>query len=175
MLHFVCGQDVCVELTKSLVSKIVNEMKNKEIQSLAGDYHDDKLYAKIESLVETCDTGFVFNSDLIGEEPYGYVSDFYDGFRIILKEIKSEFPNIAIDGYIFMNDFGAYECVMREAVHTTPRMKSVKFIRQLQCIVCGKWVNPKDAHTILTEDDEEAEACDLPQGLYGKGICCICC
>ena len=28
---------------------------------------------------------------------------------------------------------------------------------------------------ILTEDDKEAEACDLPQGLYGKGICCICC
>lgn len=174
MLRFVCGEDIRFDLIKSLVSKVVECMKDFKLKSLAGDYWDENLYENIEGLIQTCDTGFVFDSDLLGEESYGYVSDFYEGLQCTLMEIKNEFPKIAIDGYIFMNDFGAYECVMRQAVHTTVRMKSVKFTRQLQCIECGEWVNPKDAHTILTEDDE-VETDLLPQGLYGKGIYCICC
>lgn len=128
--------------------------------------------------------GFVFDwGDQFGEEPYGYVGDFYFEYKEILDSIKSKYPDIEIEGHIFMTELGSWDCVYRESVNTTPRMKKIKYTRQLQCVKCRHWRDPKEAHTILSEEgyEEYMEENDLygssvlPQGLDGRGWYCICC
>ena len=161
MLSFTCGQDVSSEIQEMLVSELTQAMKDTELQTLAGCYYDSDLAEKLRDLIVHYPAGFDFDpNDQIGEEPYGMVYDFYEAFSRILKKIKEAFPNLSMEGYIFVNYHGSWSCVYREAVYTTEKMKTVQFTRQLQCVQCKAWMAAKAAHTILSEEEYEEEDWD---------------
>ena len=73
------------------------------------------------------ENSFIFDkTDLLGEEPYGIVYDFFEGFKIILEEIKNEFPKIEITGHISINDI-KFSCCYKESVKTTKRSSKIQF------------------------------------------------
>lgn len=162
MLIFTCTNDDFEKVSKFFIDELTESIKSTEAQTLAVNYYDDDIEEQLEEILERTETGFIFDrEDLIGEEPYGYVSDFFENCLYILREIKEHFPQVGIDGYVFMNEYGVCDCVMRQRVYSTPEMKDVQFIDQLQCIICGKWVDYDDAHIPIKEDEIEFDVSEF--------------
>lgn len=130
-------------------------------------------------MIKPTEAGFVFDEkDLIGEEPYGYVSPFFEENLSLIKKIKCDYPNLGIEGYVFVKEYGGYDCISRQGVYTTADMNEVNFFDQRQCVVCHKWVNVDDAHTLLEDGEyefDEDEEWLLPSGYGESGATyCIC-
>lgn len=179
MLTFICEKEIRDKVMEELVKKLAKEMELCEITTLAANYYDSNLTDELCDLFEVDnDNSFVFDkNDLLGEEPYGMVYDFYESLKILLNEIKIEFPALEIKGYVFINDT-KFDCCYREGVKATKKSAKIKYTRQLPCTKCGKWVETKDIIIRLGEGGEEWDGRlpfgTLPQGLRGKGECCIC-
>ena len=170
MLKFKCDKNIKEEITEYLLNELKEIMESNEITTLAGNHYDDDLMDELEDLIKINSKGFIFDQeDEIGEEPYGYVSDFFESFLALIKGLKEKYPKVEIDGYFFVNDFGCAEYVLRQGIHTTKDMKDVKFIDQLQCTICGKWVNAEDAYKKLNEFDDLYFGEDLEEPLIPGG------
>ena len=106
MLSFVCEKDTRDNIIKKLIEKLAEEMKLCKLETLAANYYDRDLIENLNALVEiNNENSFVFDkADLLGEEPYGIVYDFFEAFKMILEEIKTEFPKTEITGHISIND-----------------------------------------------------------------------
>ena len=191
MLQFTCKEEQTSEIIEWFVKEFSDLMKHTELKTLACDYFDEDLEDEIRGIISLTPEGFVFDvDDNIGEEPYGYVSPFFESYLILLEEMKAKYPCLGIDGYVFVNDIGVAEYVLRQRVHTTPKMKKVQFIDQLQCIVCREWVDAKKAYELIEDEgieyiydaQENLEDGDcyepmLPSGWSNSGIeavYCIC-
>lgn len=183
MLIFKCNNQKAV--IDYLVNKLSDIVKSHELKTLAFDYFDDDLEERIKELIEINSEGFVFDEkDEIGEEPYGYVSLFFETFLALLRSLKKEFPSIGIEGYFFVNDIGCAEYVCRQGVYTSEEWNDIKFIDQLQCVVCHEWINAADAFKILREDElefdvngEDSEEWLYPSGYHTNGTegeFCVC-
>lgn len=185
MLSFVCDKKIQDDVIEFFVKKFCKIVKDTELKTLAFDYFDDDLEDEVEGLIYPTSDGFDFDtSDDIGEEPYGYVTPFFESFLYLIEKVKKEFPSIGIDGYIFVNDLGCAEYVCRQGVYTTKDMKDVSFFDQLQCVVCHKWINAKDAYKTIMEDEIDFDVNDgnseewlYPSGYHNNGTegeFCIC-
>ena len=128
MLSFVCEKDTRDDVIKKLIEKLAEEMKLCKLETLAANYYDRDLIENLNALVEiNNENSFIFDkTDLLGEEPYGIVYDFFEGFKIILEEIKNEFPKIEITGHISINDI-KFSCCYKESVKTTKRSSKIQF------------------------------------------------
>ncbi len=179
MLTFICKKEIRDNVIEEFVAKLAEAMTSCKITTLAANYYDDNLTDSLNDLFTiNNDSSFVFDqNDLLGEEPYGIVYDFYESLKMLLDNLKVKFPSLEIKGYIFVNDT-KFDCCYREGVTTTKRAAKVKYTRQLPCVKCGNWVESKDIIVRLNEDSEEWDGSmpygTLPQGIYGKGIVCIC-
>lgn len=170
MLIFKCNNQETV--INYLVNKLSDIVKGHELKTLAFDYYDKDLESEIRDLIKLTSEGFIFDEkDEIGEEPYGYVSLFFETFLWLLKEVKKEFLSIGIEGYFFVNDIGCTEYVLRQGVYTTKEWDDIKFTDQLQCIVCHEWINAADSYRILKEDDLDFDVNteDSGEWLYPSG------
>ena len=175
MLTFKCKEIIKDDTMDYLAKELVDIMKSTELKTLACDYFDDDLYEKLIGIMHPTADGFIFDErDEIGEEPYGYVSTFFESFLMLMDEMKTKYPLLGIDGYIFMNDLGCAEYVLRQRVHTTPEMDKVDFVDQLQCPVCGKWMDAKDVYEALYDMEgafrtEEIDGEIYEEVLYASG------
>lgn len=183
MLSFSCSSEKKQEIIDFLVEGIYDITKSTELKSLAFDFFDDDLKEAIYGVIEETEDGFDFDvNDEIGEEPYGYVSIFFESFLNLLEKVKEMYNEVGIDGYFFMNEIGCSEYVLRQRVYTTKEMDSVEFVDQLQCVMCLEWVDAKDAHKELMEDDLEyginSEEFVYPSGYHSgeetMGEYCFC-
>ena len=179
MLNFVCEKERSAEISKKFVEYIADAMKSNELTSLAGDHDDDDLLEKLTKLVTPTEIGFVFDEeDLIGEEPYGYVGPFFEEYLSSVEKIKSDYSNLGIEGYVSVKEYGVYDCISRQGVYTAADTNEVSFFDQVQCVVCHKWVNVDDAHTLLEDGEyefDEDEEWLLPGGYGESGAAyCIC-
>ena len=178
MLKFTYKPESIDTVIKTFISGFAEIMRSTRLTTIACNHYDKDLENNMMTLIKKTDNGFVFDEeDQIGEEPYGYVSDFFESHLNLLSELKSQFGSLSIEGYVFVNDLGPYECTMRKRVHTTADMDVVEFVDQLQCIHCFNWIDVKDAH-ILLEDDDIGEYPDrdgepLYPGIYAENEVCI--
>ena len=77
MLTFKCKELIKEDMMDYLAKELVDMMKSTELKTLACDYFDDDLYDELLGIMRPTADGFTFDErDEIGEEPYGYVSDF---------------------------------------------------------------------------------------------------
>lgn len=175
MLTFKCKEIIKEDMMDFLAKELEKIMKSTELKTLACDYFDDDLYDKLISIMQSTADGFIFDSnDEIGEEPYGYVSTFFEKFLMLMDDIKEKYPMVEIDGYIFVNDLGCAEYVLRQRIHTTSEMDTVEFIDQLQCPICGKWMDTKDVYEALYDIEsafrtEEIDGETYEEVLYASG------
>ena len=194
MLTFTCEKEIRDKVIEEFIQKLAKEIKDCELQTLAGDYCDRDLTDQLEGLIEIgSDYSFVFDKDdLLGEEPYGVVDDFYEGLKQLLGKIKRKFRTLEIDGYIFVN-FIQFDNCYREGVKATKDSVKIQYIRQLPCIRCGKWAEGDDIILRLDEagrdleddgefasdDDYEELEVSYPRGVFpqaydGEAAWCIC-
>lgn len=183
VLKFTCNINDIDVICTYFIDKLSWAIKGNKVQTLVADHYDKDIVEKLMEIVEKNSDGFIFDrEDLIGEEPYGFVSDFFEEHLSILEDVKSEFPDIGIDGYVFVNEYGVYDCVMRQRVFCSPEMDKVEFIDQLQCICCNEWVDANDCHVLIedgfveTSTDEDG-CCLLPSVYHNSGIeaaFCLC-
>jgi hypothetical protein len=157
MLKFTCdASDIDIVCTY-FIDKLAWAIKGNKVQTLVVDYYDKDICGKLREIVEKTADGFVFDAkDQIGEEPYGFVCDFFEEQLSILEDVKGLFPSVGIDGYVFVNENGVYDCVMRQRVYSTSKMEKVEFIDQLQCISCNEWVDAVDALYLIEDGDIES-------------------
>ena len=128
MLSFVCEKDTRDNIIKKLIEKLAGEMKLCKLETLAANHYDRDLIENLNALVEiNNENSFIFDkTDLLGEEPYGIVYDFFESFKMILEEIKTEFPKTEITGHISINDI-KFSCCYKESVKTTKRSSKIQF------------------------------------------------
>lgn len=156
MLKFTYNHESVDVVIKTFATGFEKIVRSTNLQTVPFNHYDDNLAEEIVGLIEKTEDGFMFDADdQIGEEPYGYVSDFFELYLRLVDKMKFQFCSLGIEGHIFVNDLGPYECVLRQRVYTTPEMDCVEFIDQLQCAACGKWVDTKDAHTLIDGDEME--------------------
>lgn len=184
MLKFTCDALDFDVISSWFVDNLAWAIKSNKVQTLVADYCDNNINEKLIGIIQKTENGFLFDeNDLIGEEPYGFVTDFFESLLHILEEIKSEFPEIGIDGYVFVNENGVYDCVLRQRVYATPEMDKVEFIDQLQCISCNKWVDAADALYLIEDGDIEVPVDENGEFLYPSAYSnsgveaafCVCC
>lgn len=184
MLKFTCDVSDIDIICAYFIDKLAWAIKGNKVQTLAADHYDKDICGKLREIVEKTDDGFIFDKDdLIGEEPYGFVTDFFEEQLYIMEEIKTEFPELGIDGHIFVNENGVYDCVMRQRIYTTPEMNEVQFIDQLQCISCNEWVDTTNALYLIEDGDIESPMDENGELLYpsaysNSGVAaafCVCC
>ena len=175
MLTFKCKEIIKEDMMDYLAKELVDMMKSTELKTLACDYYDEDLYDKLIGIMNETADGFIFDEkDEIGEEPYGYVSCFFESFLMLMDNLKEKYPLVEIDGYMFVNDLGCAEYVLRQRIHTTSEMDTVEFIDQLQCPVCGKWMDAKDVYEALYDMEgafrtEEIDGEIYEEVLYASG------
>lgn len=183
MIKIMCEPGDFEVITSYFIDKLAWEIKGNKIQTLIADHWEDDLKEKLMDAIEETEDGFIFDRyDQLGEEPYGFLSDFFEGCLHIVEELKNEFPDIAIDGYVFVNEYGVYDCTMRQRVFCTSEMESVDFIDQLQCINCLEWFDVDSCHILIHDDDIETpmdeDGCSLLPNVYHNGdvdaAWCIC-
>ena len=165
------------------VAEFVNLMRRLDIKSVPANCYDKDLSQKIQDLCQETATGFLFDEyDQIGVEPYGYVSDFFEAVLRLIRQLKDNHIEVGISGYFMMLDLGVYECVLRQRVEAKEYENGCMCYDQAQCICCQKWVDLKDAHTLLFEEeafwmDDELNTVLYPSG-YANGddgaTFCIC-
>ena len=128
MLSFVCEKDTRDKIIKKLIEKLAEEMKLCKLETLATNHYDRDLIENLNNLVEiNSEESFVFDKyDAIGEEPYGIVYDFFEAFKMLLEEIKNEFPKTEITGHISINDI-KFNCCYETSVKTTKRANKIQF------------------------------------------------
>ena len=154
MLKFIYVPESVETVIKTFATGFEKIVRSTNLQTIVLNHYDNDLAEKIMELIEKTEDGFVFDGkDQIGEELYGYVSDFFELYLRLIDKMKFQFGSLGIEGYVFVNDLGSYECVLRQRVYTTPEMDCVEFIDQLQCAACGKWVDTKDAHALIDGDE----------------------
>ncbi len=154
MLIFTCSSENKNQIIDYFIQNLYDIVKQTELKTLVFDFYDDNLKEELYKLVEINSEGFEFDmNDGIGEEPYGYVTPFFESFLSLLESVKEKFSEIGISGYFSVLDLGCAESICRQKVYTTKDMSTVEFTDQLQCIMCHKWVDIKDAYKILNEED----------------------
>ena len=167
MLKFICDASDFNIVSSWFIDELAWGIKTNKVQTLAADYWDDNINEKLMGLIRKTKNGFIFDEeDLIGEEPYGFVDDFFENHLHIIERLKEEFPSVGIDGYVFVNENGVYDCVLRQGVYSTPEMNEVQFIDQLQCICCNEWVNASEAAVLLSDGDVEIPMSEDGEFLY---------
>lgn len=178
MLTITCKHEEKERVKEQLVLSLSELVKDTNFEALTFSYmDDDDLCGNISELFEDIACGFLFDrQDSIGEEPYGYVSCFFEGWIILLQELKRMFPDIGIEGEIFVNEYGVMDGIYRQRVHCTPDMTEVQFIDQLQCVHCGEWVDATEAAELF-EDAEcsklyemNEDFCMMPSCYHNSGI-----
>ncbi len=153
MLKFTCKTN-CTEIQKYFLKEIKRLMKKHDIKTVIGNCYDKNLIEKLLGLIAETNTGFIFDKqDLIGVEPYGYVSDFFEDMIKLVRNIKSKYPGVGIDGYFMMLDLGAVECILRQRVEAKENESRCICYDQIQCICCQKWADVKDAYELLYDED----------------------
>jgi hypothetical protein len=191
MLKIICKHEQMQDIIQYLSTEIKDLVISTDFEALTFSYmdEDEALDDAIWELFEESSNGITFDGiifdreDSIGTEPYGFVYDFFEGYLFIVKELKKKFPDIGIEGEVFVYEHGVMDYVYRQRVHCTPRMKSVKFIDQTQCTMCEEWFDVKDVD-IIYEDDECGELyelnedfCMTPSGYFNgrkKAAFCMC-
>lgn len=167
MLKFTCDVNDIDIVCTYFIDKLAWAIKGNKVQTLAADYYDKDVCGKLREIVEKTNDGFIFDKDdLIGEEPYGFVTDFFEECLSVVEDVKGLFPDICIEGYIFVNENGVYDCVMRQRIHATPEMSEVEFIDQLQCISCNEWVDTANALYLIEDGDIESPMDENGELLY---------
>jgi hypothetical protein len=171
------------EIQKEFATEFVSLMKRLDIKSVPANCYDKDLPQKIQNLCQETATGFVFDElDLIGVEPYGYVSDFFEAVLRLVRQLKDKHIEIGITGHFMMLDLGSYECILRQRVEAKENEPGCMCYDQVQCVCCYKWVDLKDAHELLYEEeiiwtDDELDTVLYPSA-YANGddgaTFCIC-
>jgi hypothetical protein len=167
MLKFICNKHDVDTVIEQFMTEFVSMVKHCKLQSIPFSHYDRDLEGKVQAVIEKSDNEFVFDrEDLVGDEPYGQVMSFFECFLALLEDLKKAFPELGMEGYVFVNDLGPYECVCRQRVHTTKEMKKVEFIDQLQCVHCHKWVDISNAYRLLDDEEVEVWPCEDGDPMY---------
>ena len=181
MIDFTCVAEKRQDVIDFIAKRLAEIIKSTNAQTLAVNHFDADIESGVKGIIENTDNGFVFDkNDLIGEEPYGYVSDFFYLHLKMMSEIKKEFPDVGIDGYVFCNEFGCSDCTMRQRVYCTPEDTDVSYIDQLQCLVCREWVDAEDTFERIYDEETvwlDDETCLFPNCYSDSGdgaVFCIC-
>lgn len=181
MIKFTIAQEQKQEVIDYVIESLASVIKSTEAKTLVANCYDKNLEENLRTVIEDEADGFVLDrKGLLGEEPYGYVSDFFDCVLSMIDDVKKKFPEVGIDGFFYAYDFGSWECIMRERFYCTPEDKDVKHIDQLQCLGCMEWIDAADAFETL-EDMEIVwlpdDICLYPNNYNNSGdeaVFCFC-
>ena len=158
------------EIQTEFLDGIEQLFKKYDIKTVPVNCYDKDITEKLSKLVQETATGFVFDEqDLIGVEPYGYVSDFFEAVMRLVRNIKNKYPEIGIKGHFMMLDLGVMEYVLRQRVEAFENKPGCMFYDQVQCVCCHKWVDLQDAHELLYEDEPIWTNDALNEVLYPSG------
>lgn len=191
MINFTFNGEDKEKVISTFISELDKAIMSCNAQTLAANYYDspEEREEALRELVSDDDEGFLFDEEnQIGEEPYGYVSDFYLCYVSVIEELKKTFPKLGIEGGIAINEHGPMDWVHQSGVYATKSMKSVRLTKQLQCVVCFDWVNPNDAAYEVDEEfdfsqiGDEWDPEEMPEELYmawsntmeGETRTCLC-
>lgn len=183
MLTFTCAPHKTDVVIYNFVADIMFIMMKYDIKTVPCNYYDKDLKDKLNALVTRTDTGFIFDQkDELGIEPYGYVSDFFDAYLRVITNFKKKYPDISINGIVFVNDFGSYECVLVQRVESAPNTETVSFFDQLQCVHCMKYVDADKAYEKIYDEEvfwTEDGDCLYPSAYHQNGdeyeaVFCLC-
>ena len=164
------------EIKNAFVEKLCARIKKCDLKTTEGNCYDKDLVHKMENLITLTETGFIFDANSMwGVEPYGYVSDFFDGFLLDIKALKKQYPVFGVEGRFWMNDFGAYECVLCKRIWGNPDDSNIQLLEQLQCINCHQWIDAENAYekiydeeVVWTEDNDclYPNACNEDEAVF---------
>ena len=174
MLKFTCNISEEDDLMYIFISELEKIVYLTEFEGLTFSRLDfdegDVLWLKLSELSIRTGDGLIFDAkETLGTEPYGNISRFFEEYMNLLRELKSKFPNLGIDGEIFLNDYHN-NAVYRKRVFCTPEMNEIQFIDQRQCVFCDEWVDVADAYKLV--DAEYAKNVFERSGCYSLPSVC---
>ena len=191
MINFTFNGEDKDKVINTLIDELNKVILSNNVQTLAANHYDtdEERIEALKELVSEDNEGFVFDEEnKLGEEPYGFVYDFFCNYVGIIEDLKKQFPKLGIEGFIAVNEHGPMDWVHQNGVYATAKMKEVKLTNQLQCVVCYDWVNPKDAACEVDDEFDFSQLGDdwdpeeMPEEIYmawgntmeGETRTCLC-